>query len=58
MLDSVLYAYENYDPQTFSEECKYAQEKIKSKNYINEELKPESDIDTDIDTDFDADNEE
>ena len=60
MLDSVLYAYEKYHPQTFLEECKYAQEKIKTKNYIDEELKSESDTDSDsdIDSDIDIDNEE
>ena len=51
ILDSILYAYEKYHPQTFLEECKYAQEKIKTKNYIYKELKSESDIDTDVDTD-------
>ena len=51
VLDSVLYAYEKYHPQTFLEECKYAQEKIKTKNYINKELKSESDTDTDTDND-------
>ena len=30
ILDSVLYAYEKYHPQTFLEECKYAQEKNKN----------------------------
>ena len=39
ILDSALYAYENYHPQTFLEEFKYAQEKIKAKNYIDKELK-------------------
>ena len=58
MLDSVLYAYEKYNPQTFLEECKYAQEKIKTKNYIDEELKSESDSDNDIDIDIDIDIEE
>ena len=53
MLYSVLYAYEKYHYQTFLEECKYAQEKIKTKNYIDEELKSESDNDTDTDTDND-----
>ena len=53
MLDSVLYAYEKCHPQTFLEECKYAQEKIKTKNYIDEELKSESDSDNDIDIDID-----
>ena len=51
MLDSVLYAYEKCHPQTFLEECKYAQEKIKTKNYIDDELKSEPDNDTDTDTD-------
>ena len=55
MLDSVLYAYEKYHPQTFLEECKYAQEKIKTKNYIDEELKSESDTDSDSDSDNDID---
>ena len=56
ILDSVLYAYEKYHPQTFLEECKYAQEKIKTKNYIGDELRSESDNDNDTDTDFDNDN--
>ena len=56
ILDSVLYAYEKYHPQTFLEECKYVQEKIKTKNYIDEKLKSESDADAD--TDNDNDNEE
>ena len=34
ILDSVLYAYEKYYPQTFLEECKYAKEKIKTDNYL------------------------
>ena len=54
ILDSVLYLYEKYHPQTFLEECKYAQEKIKTKNYIDKELKSESDTDTDNDTDNDT----
>ena len=54
MLDSVLHAYEKYHPQTFSEECKYKQQQQQQqqqKNYIDEELKWESD--TDIDTNND-----
>ena len=47
--DSVLYAFEKYHPQTFLEECKFVQEKIKTKSYINKELKSESDTDTDTD---------
>ena len=49
ILDSVIYAYEKYFPQAFLEECKYVQEKIKTKNYIHEELKSESDSDSDSD---------
>ena len=45
ILGSVIYAYEKYHPQTFLEECKYAKEKIKTNNYIDEELKSESDSD-------------
>ena len=46
-----FFAYEKNHPQTFLEECKYTQEKIKTKNYIDKELKPESDTDTDTDND-------
>ena len=56
ILDSIIYANEKYHPQTFLEECKYAKENIKAKNYIDEELKSESDTDTD--TDSNTDNEE
>ena len=52
ILDSVLYAYEKYHPQIFLEECKYAKiENIKTKNYIDKELKSESGTDTDTDND-------
>ena len=49
ILDSVIYAYETYHPPTFLEECKYVKEKIKTNNYIDEELKSESDSDSDSD---------
>ena len=62
ILDSVLYAYEKYYPQTFLEERKYMKENIKSKNYTDMELESESDTDTDSDSDngiyIDIDNEE
>ena len=58
ILDSVIYAYEKYHPQTFLEECKYVKEKIKTNNYIDEELKSESDSDSDSDNDIDMDIEE
>ena len=32
ILDSVIYAYEKYHPQTFLEECKYRKENIKTDN--------------------------
>ena len=41
ILDSILYAYEQYHPQIFLEECKEAEENIKTKNYIDKELKSE-----------------
>ena len=53
ILDSIIYAYEKYYPQIFLEECKYVQEKIKTNNYIDEELKSESDTDSDNDIDID-----
>ena len=60
ILDSAIYAYEKYHPQTFLEECKYMKENIKSKNYTDMELKSESDCDSDSDNAIyiDIDNEE
>ena len=43
MLDSIIESDEKYYPQTFLEECKYIQEKIKLENYIDEELDSDSD---------------
>ena len=51
MPDSVTEAYEKYYPQTFLEECKYLQEKIKFENYINDNLDSDSDDDNDNDND-------
>ena len=42
-LDSVIESDEKYYPQTFLEEWKHVQEKIKFKNYIDEELDNDSD---------------
>ena len=53
ILDSVIYAYEKYHPQIFLEECKYVKENKKTKNYIDEELKSESDTTSDNDIDID-----
>ena len=55
ILDSIIYAYKKYFPQVFLEECKYVQKKIKTKNYIEEELKSESHTDSDSDNDIDID---
>ena len=49
ILDSVLYAYEKYYPQTFLEDCKYMKENIKTKYYIDKELESKSDSDGDSD---------
>ena len=43
VLDSVIESDEKYYPQTFLEECKYVQEKIRFENYIDEELDRDSD---------------
>ena len=51
ILDSIIYANKKYHPQTFLEECKYAKENIKTDNYIDEELKSESDVDSGNDID-------
>ena len=56
ILDSIIYAYEKYYPQVFLEECKYVQEKIKTKNYIDENLKSELDSDSNDETEFYFDN--
>ena len=38
MIDTVIRVNKKYYPQTLLEECKYTQEKIKIKNYINKDL--------------------
>ena len=43
---SVIKANKNYYPQKFLEECKYVQKKIRTKNYIDENLKSELDSDS------------
>ena len=43
ILDSVIESDEKYYLQTFLEECKYVQEKIKFENYIDKELDSDSD---------------
>ena len=59
MLDSVIKANKNYYPQTLLEECKYAQEKIKTENYIDDDLeKSELDSEFNDETESDTDNDE
>ena len=48
ILDSVIKANKKYYPQILLQECKYIQEKIKTENYIDDDLK--SDSERDIDT--------
>ena len=56
-VDSVIKANKKYYPQTFLEECKYAQEKIKTENYIDEDLETnESDSNSNDETESDIDN--
>ena len=59
MLESVITANEKYYSQTFLEECKYVQEKIKTDNYTDEDLeKNESDSDSNDERESDIDNDE
>ena len=59
MLDSIIKANRKYYPQTLLEECKYLQEKIKTENYIMEDLEnSESDSNSNDDTESDIDSEE
>ena len=53
--EKVLEAYEKYHPETFLEECKYVFEKIKTKNYIDEELNSDSDSNDERESDTDTD---
>ena len=59
MTDSVIKANKKYYPRALLEECKYIQEKIKSENFINEDLEDsESDSDSNNETESRIDNEE
>ena len=59
MIDSAIKANKKYYPQTLLEECKYIQEKIKTENYINEDLEnSDSDNNSNDETESDIDNEE
>ena len=54
MLDSIIKANKKYHPQTFLEECKYMQEKIKTENYIDEYLE-ENDSNDETESDINND---
>ena len=59
MLDLVIKANKKYYPQTLLEEFKCTQEKIKIKNYINEDLESiESDSDCNNEIESVIDNDE
>ena len=59
MIDSVIKANKKYYPQTFLEECKYIQEKIKIVNHIDEDLEnSKSDSDSNNETESDINNDE
>ena len=59
MVDSVIKANKKYYPQILLEECKYIQEKIKTENYIDEDLEnSESDSNSNDETESDIDSEE
>ena len=55
MLDCVIKPNKKYYPQTFLEECKNVQEKIKTESYINEDL---GKSDSSHEKEFDIDNDE
>ena len=59
MIDSVIKANKKYYPQTFLEECKYIQEKMKIVNHIDEDLEnSKSDSDSNNETESDINNDE
>ena len=58
-IDSAIRANKIYYPQTLLEECKYTEEKIKIKNYINDDLEDsDSNSDSNNETESDLENEE
>ena len=60
-IDSVTKANKKYYPRAILEECKYVQEKIKTENYIDEDLEnseSDSNFNDETESDIDNDNEE
>ena len=59
MIDSVIKANKKYYPRALLEECKYLQGKIKTENYITNDLEnSESDSNSNDETESDIDSEE
>ena len=54
-INSVIKVSKKCYPQTFLEECKYVQEKIKFENYISDNLDSNSNDETNSDNDNDID---
>ena len=54
ILDSVIKANKKYYRQTFLEECKHIQEKIRIENYIDDDLKSDSDSNEETESDIDT----
>ena len=52
ILDSVIKANKKYYPQTFLEECKYMQEKIKTEKYTDYNFKSDSDYNNETESDI------
>ena len=59
MLDFVIKVNKKHYHQTFLEECKYVQEKLRTENHIDEDLeKSESDSDSNDEAESNIDNDE
>ena len=54
ILDPVIKANKKYHSQTFLEECKYIQKKIKIEKYIDDDLKSYSDSNEETESDIDT----
>ena len=54
ILDSIIKGNKKYYPQTSLEECKYVQEKIKIKNYIDDGLRSDSDSNEETESNIDT----
>ena len=54
ILDPVIKANKKYHSQTFLEECKYIQKKIKIEKYIDDDLKSNSDSNEETESDIDT----